>query len=478
MQIPARGRDKAEILSDLQAFHDSDIAWKTGRIWSMMYSVDEEHKTLVEEAYRSFLTENYISPFTFASLQRMEQEVIAMSKNLLNGPESVCGTMTSGGTESIFLCVYTYREWARKNRPQVQHPELVMSSTTHPAFEKAAHILNIKIRRAKVDENQAAQPAEMAKLVNKNTILIVASAPSYPHGILDPVQEIAVLAQKHQLPLHVDACVGGFMLPWVEKLGYSMPAWDFRVPGVTSMSADAHKFGYGAKGASVLLFSKMDYLRHQFFVSTEWAGGVYASSTLMGSRSGGPIAAAWTAMQHLGQNRYLDLAREIMEGVDRLKMGLEGIPEVQIIGHPAMNILAYCTHRNKPDIFVVADLLIEKGWVLDRQHLPNSIHLTVMRHNLPVIGQYLSDLKEAIATAKANPNLVAQGEAAMYGILSRLPMRGMVEKNVRKIFEDLYTAKTGTAEGTEAAESPGTMPNTPAWMGMLNRILRWKERWF
>lgn len=473
--IPAQGRDKDTILDELSKLHLKDLPWKEGRAWSMVYHVDDDHLKLLTQAYSSFFSENYLNPFAFQSLKKMELEVIQMSINLLNGDEKVTGTMTSGGTESIFLAVYTYRERARKLFPHIRHPEIVVSTSIHPAFEKAAHLLNLKVKKAPIDTNMRAQTAELARLISPNTILIAASAPTYPHGALDPIEEIAALALDKKLPFHVDCCIGGFLLPWVEKLGYPVAPFDFRVPGVTSISADAHKFGYGAKGASLLLYRNRNYLKHQFFISTNWPGGIYASPTLMGSRPGGAIAATWAAMQALGQDGYLRITQEIMQATGEIKKALLEIPEITILGEPVMNIIAYTTQNNQPDIFVVADQLEQKGWMLDRQQLPNSIHLTVMRQNIPVIAQYIADLKAALNFAKNNPAETAKGNAALYGLMARIPLRGMVEKNVRQIFEDLYDFSQANPPAEETSTS---LPEPPFWMGQLNRILLWWGRFW
>ncbi len=479
-QIPEKGQDHAAILAELAQLKSTDLAWKQGRAWSMVYYADEAHQQLIEEAYCVCFSENYLNPFAFGSLKNMEQEVIRMAIDLLNGKEEATGVMTSGGTESIFLAVYTYRERARQLYPHIRKPEMVIAITTHPAFEKAGYLLNIKVRKAPVDDQLRVIPGEMAKLINRNTIFMAASAPSYPHGVLDPISQLSVIAQNSNLPFHVDGCIGGFMLPWVEKLGYPLEIFDFRLPGVTSMSADVHKFGYGAKGASVLLYQSMDYLKYQFFIATEWPGGIYASPTFMGSRPGGSIAAAWAALRGLGQEGYLAIAEELMNGVKKIEQGLTELPEIQILGDPCMNIIAFNTKKNHPDIFVIADQLEKKGWMIDRQQFPNCIHLTVMKNNIPVINTYLSDLKGAILHAIENPQETAQGNAALYGLMARIPFRGMVGKNVRKIFENLYDFRKLSkqeSDPTFASEDSTTLPvDGSRWMGVLNRFLAWWSR--
>lgn len=461
-QIPETGRAPEALLAEMESFKTGDARWKEGRTWSMVYQVDEAHSKFLKQASNLFFSESYINPFAFESLQRMEKEVVAMTADMLNGDQHTVGTMTSGGTESIFLALYTYREWGQKARRGCT--EVVAPATIHPAFEKAAHILGLQIRKVPVGEDGKANVAAMKKQIGSKTLMLAASAPSYPHGLLDPIPSISQIAQEHQLPFHVDACIGGFMLPWVEQLRPELiHPWDFRLPGVTSMSADTHKFAYGAKGSSVLLYRSMVHLRHQFFITTDWAGGIYASATLLGSRSGGPIAAAWAAMNSLGRQRYLELARQVMAGADQLKATIEAVTELELIGAPCMNILAFTTRNNRPDIFVVADALAEKGWYVDRQQRPNCIHVTVMPQNLPVLQTYIDDLRSAIHFAKANPKAKAKGNAALYGLMARIPFRGMVAQNVRKMFETLYGEPVETENTTE--------PEPERWMGWMNRLL-------
>lgn len=468
--LPVQGISGYDLMKQLRERHHQDADWKAGKTWSLVYYAGEEHDHLLKQAYEEFFSENYLNPFAFKSLQNMEREVVRMTAGMLHGNEKAVGTMSSGGTESVLLAVYTYREWARHHHPHIKNPEIIAPQTIHPAFDKAAHLFGIRLHKTPVDEGRRAQPAEMEALINKNTILLVASAPSYPNGILDPIDPIATLAEKHRLPFHVDACIGGFMLPWMERLGIKIPHWDFRIPGVTSISADVHKFGFGPKGSSVILYRSMDYLKHQFIITTDYPGGIYISPTLMGTRPGGAIAAAWAGMNHLGESGYLSLAKKLMEATRRLKALLAKIPEIKIIGDPVMNIVSYSTEGDRPDIFVIADYLENKGWLVDRQQNPDCIHLTIMPTNAEVIDQYVNHLRSAIEFARGHPRAAGEGNAALYGLMARIPFRGMVEKNVRKLFEELYGGERSEQDATSEIRRP------PGWMGMVSRFLAFRQR--
>lgn len=468
MKLPEQGIPATELLEKMKAAKATDTPWKEGKTWSLQYYVDEAHHDLLKAAHNLYFSENYINPFLFKSLLQMEKEVVSMAADLLHGDENIVGTMTSGGTESILLAMYACREWAKKHRPKIKTPEIVAPRTLHPAFDKAAHYFGLKLRKAPVHENMEANVQAMERLITKNTILLCASAPSFAHGVLDPIPEIGKLADKHVLLLHVDACVGGFMLPWVERLGKKLYEWDFRTPAVTSISCDLHKFGFAVKGASLVLYRHPQLFEHQIFIDTEYSGGIFATSTMLGSRPGGTVAAAWTGLQHLGQNGYLKNAQTMLDATGQLQAGLEAMPELQIIGNPCMNMLAFSTKNNQPDIYAVADFLEQKGWVVDRQQLPPSIHLTVFPYNISAIPQYLLDLRAAVIWAKEHPEASGEGNAALYGLMARIPLRGMVKDNVRKVFLETY-AKGGEGKAP-IEEQKNTRTN---WMGWLNRLLAW-----
>jgi sphinganine-1-phosphate aldolase len=436
--IPEKGQDEASILDALVALKKGDADWRAGRTFGLVYFAGDAHTELLHKAADLYFGENAASPTAFRSLRRMEAEVVQMAASMLHGAHETVGTMTSGGTESVLLAMKACRDRARKLKPWIAEPEIVAPATVHVAFDKAAQILGLKMRYAKVTSDLVADLDDIRKLASDKTILLAASAPQYPHGVIDPILEIGALAEERGVPFHVDACVGGFILPWIEKLGYPLPPFDFRVPGVTSISVDAHKYGYGANGAGVVLYRDMSYLRHQFFVSTDWSGGVHASPTLAGTRPGGPIAAAWASLRSLGQEGFLDHTRRAMNAARALKEGIDGIHELEVLGDPPMTILAFGSRDRGATIYAVADRLEELGWSIDRQQKPESIHMTVTSQHESVVPVFLDDLRAVVEHVKAHPEDRGKGNAAMYGMMAKVPFRGMVKHSVEKVMESMY----------------------------------------
>ncbi len=415
--LPPHGQTRDEVLTALHAARTEDIDWRDGRLFSLVYSAGPEATVLLQEAYALFLSENALNPGVFPSLRRFEAEVLAMSADLLGGgPSGVVGNMTSGGTESILLAVKTARDWARHHHPERQPPEIVVPASAHPAFDKAGHYFGVQIVRAPIDAGYRADVAAVARALSDRTIMIVASAPSYPHGVVDPVTDLAALAKERGLLCHVDACMGGFMLPFVRRLGYPVPAFDFTVPGVTSLSADLHKYGYAAKGASVILYRDRALRRFQLHAATDWSGGIYASPSLSGSRPGGAIAAAWAIMHFLGEDGYLRAAAAVMESVGRLRQGIAALPELHILGDPDMSLLAIGSQRL--DIYEVGDEMTARGWHLDRQQHPPSLHLTISAHHAGMEDLFLADLAAAVVAVR-RPGLRRRVVRAALGAASR-----------------------------------------------------------
>ena len=361
VRIPAHGRPAEDILAELGARSAADTDWRGGRVFSLVYHAGEAHEHLLQRAHALFGSANLLNPMAFKGLKQLESEIIEMTGRLFHCSGAV-GTVTSGGTESLLCAVAAYRDRARRERPWIRRPELVVPTTIHAAFDKAAHYFGVRLVKVPVGPDLRADVRAMGKAIGRRTIGIAASAPQYPHGVVDPIGELGAIAQDRGIPLHVDACVGGFLLPWLERLGRPVPRWDFRVPGVTSISADLHKFGYAHKGASVLIWRSIDAMRHQFFVATDFPGGIYVSPTMLGTRPGGPIAAAWAALHALGEDGYRALAEAAAGAADRLRAGITAIPGLVLLGKADATIVAYAAVGH--DIYAIADRLEARGWTV------------------------------------------------------------------------------------------------------------------
>ena len=395
-QLPPKGRPVEEVLAAIDQLKHHDTDSTGSRLWSLVYYHSPEVHRLAQEAYARYIAEHALNPLAFPSLRKMENEVVGMVKVLLHCPAEGAGTMTSGGTESILLALKAARDWARATRPHISVPEVVAPVSAHPAFDKAAHYLGLKLIHVPVDSAGRADVAAMRAALSERTILLVGSAPSYPHGVMDPIPEIAALAREYGLLCHVDACVGGFVLPFLEKIGVAIPPFDFRVEGVTSLSVDLHKYGYTPKGASVILYRERQLRRYQFFVYGGWPGGIYASATFSGTRSAGAIAAAWAVLQHLGEEGYILAAKAAWEAAQRIQAAIAEIPELYIVGEPVATVLALGA-RPPLDVYSLGDALARRGWFLDKQQKPPSLHLTVTAGHARVVDAFIQDLREAVA---------------------------------------------------------------------------------
>lgn len=435
--LPPAGRDYDKVLDDLKSYGEDDPDYRSGRTWSLVYYLDEAHADFLDRAGRIYASANGLNPMAFKSLKRLETEVVGMTADLLHGGGDACGIVTSGGTESCLLAVKTYRDMARKKQG-IRQPEMILPESAHVAWDKGAQYFKVKPVRIPLDRGFRVDAKKVAQAVTRNTVMIVGSAPAYPHGVVDPIGELGEIALSQNVPLHVDACVGGYLLPFVEALGYPVPSFDFRVPGVTSISADTHKYGYGAKGASTILYRNMGMMEHQIFIATEWPGGVFASPGLLGTRPGSGVAAAWAAMQAMGREGYLAHARTIMDTTRKLMKGINAIDGLRVLGKPEMSLFAYGAVEKKLGIYAVADQMEKKGWHIDRQQKPESLHAMVTPRHRDAADQYLRDLSDSVAEVRADPRLAARGGAATYGMVAKVPFRKTVKKNVLEMMRQMY----------------------------------------
>jgi sphinganine-1-phosphate aldolase len=390
---------KDEIVESLEAKRAGDARWQDGRTFGMVYDGGPGVHEVAETAALLFLHDNALNTLAFPSLGQIQSEVVGATAELLHGPDTASGFMTSGGTESILMAVKAARERGRAERG-ITEPELVVAESAHAAFHKAAHYFGLTVRKVPVAADYRADVAAMAAEVNDRTVLVVGSAPQYPQGVVDPIPELAALAADVGANFHTDACMGGFVLPFMEMLGYDVPPWDFRVEGVTSISADIHKLGYAPKGASVLLHRTKELRRYQTFVFEDWLGGFYASPAMQGTRPALPMATAWAVMHHLGIEGYKRLTKITIETADRMRAGVRAIDGLTILGDPKAHNLAIAAQpgwEDRVDVFAVGDAMQARGWFHDRQKPPDSLHATVSAGNGPVIEEYLRDLAEVVA---------------------------------------------------------------------------------
>lgn len=408
MPLPARGLAAATILDQLAVLQAGDVDWKAGRAFSLAYHAGPDVLALATEALARFQSANALNVDAFPSLRRMQTEVVAMIADLLHGGPEAAGFMTSGGTESILLAVKAARTRGRARG--ITAPEMVLPTSAHAAFEKGAAYFDVRSVRVPVGPDFKADPAAMAAAMGPNTVLVVASAPAYPQGVVDPVAAIAALAAARDVNCHVDACMGGITLPMLERLGHPVPPFDFRVPGVTSISVDLHKYGYTAKGASVIVHRTRALRKDQTFLTDNWLGGLYGSSGVLGTKSGGPIAAAWAVLHYLGEEGYLRLTRTARAATEALAAGLRALPGARLLAEPEATLVAFTFDDVDP--FAVGAGLAERGWVVDQQQPPPSLHCTVNAVHEPIIAEFLATLGEVVAAVRGRA-----GVQRAYGVV-------------------------------------------------------------
>lgn len=386
-----------QVFEELENFRVNDVRWRDGRCFTLAYSAGADVLAVAEEAYRRFSGENALNTSAFPSLRQMQQDVVDTVAGWCHGDEATAGFMTSGGTESLILVVRAALERCRREGRQIDNPNMVLPTSAHAALEKGAHYFGVESRRVPVTPDWRADVEAMSKAIDANTILIIGSAPQYPQGVIDPIENLAALARDHIVNFHVDACMGGVTLPYMERLGHTIAPWDFRVDGVTSISIDLHKYGYTSKGAGVLLHRNKTLRQDQTFVTDNWLGGMYGSSGILGTKSGGPIASAWAVLRYLGDDGYMRVTESARRSATRIADHIENHPRLVLRAYPDSTLLSFGVRDEKRhDVFALADRLIERGWYLDRQGPPPSIHLTVNASHEPRIEEFLQDLDRCV----------------------------------------------------------------------------------
>ena len=452
--IPATGENEVALLERLKRWQDLEgTHWRDGQVSGGVYHGGDELQSFLVQVYGMFALSNPLHSDVFPFVRKMESEVVRMTCTLFHGGPTVCGTMTSGGTESILMAMKSYRDEARTRG--IERAEIIVAASAHAAFDKAAHYFDMVIVSVPVDPvSMQLDPAAAAKAITPNTVVIVASAPGFPHGVVDPVTELAALAKRNNIGCHVDACLGGYLLPFAVQLGYDIPPFDFAVDGVTSISADTHKYGYAPKGASVVMYRDARLRSFQYFVAAEWSGGIYASPSMPGSRPGGLIAATWAALVRMGQEGYLACAREIMQTAKDIEAGIRATPGLKVLGHPHMSVVSFAADENtlvrgaRINIYKVGESLASKktnpdgtvrhGWNLNTLQNPSSIHICCTFMHRGRAAEFIQDIRNAVDQVADNPNMFKNGSAAIYGMAESLPDGSVVGDIARGFIDTLY----------------------------------------
>ncbi|MCH9673817.1 MAG: aspartate aminotransferase family protein [Gammaproteobacteria bacterium] len=396
-QLPQRGLTRDELVREFDRLSENDVDWRAGKAAVYVFDAGADVREIAAEAYTRFLSENGLGPAAFPSLATMESDVVAMGLALLNAPPGAKGNMTSGGTESIFLSVKACRDWARAHKPHISAPQIVAPHTAHPAFDKAGEYLGLEVIRVPVTSALVADPDAMANAITSNTVMVMGSAPCFPFGLIDPIERIAAIAEQHGLWMHVDACVGGYFSPFARMNGVALPRFDFEISGVHSMSADLHKYGYAAKGASTVLFR--DEARHAFqgFDFDNWPCRAMSTPTFAGTRPGGAIAAAWAVMNYLGVDGYCERANTVIRTREKLQREVEALG-LRVHGDPQLGLIAFGS--DDVDIIAVGEDLRAGGWVSSRTVSPDGIHLMLSPGHADIIDEYVAALTASVAKAR------------------------------------------------------------------------------
>jgi glutamate/tyrosine decarboxylase-like PLP-dependent enzyme len=400
----------------MEAMRTHDVRWRNGRAFSLAYSAGADVLEVAELAYRSFSGENALNTDAFPSLRTMSEWVVNIGLGWTHAPEGAAGFMTSGGTESLILAVRAAVK--RAEREGKTGPfNMVLPTSAHAALEKAASYFDVESRRISVGSDWRALPSDMAKAVDSHTVLVVASAPQYPQGVVDPVSDVAAIALSHNINCHVDACMGGVTLTFMEKAGLPLPLWDFRVPGVTSISIDLHKYGYTSKGAGLLLHANKKLRSDQTFMTDNWLGGLYGSSGILGTKSGGPIASAYAVMHYLGEEGYVNATLRARDTALKIARHIESSSDLILRAFPDTTLLALgARHPESLDVYKVADALGSRGWYVDRQGPPPSLHMTVGSVHADVVDEFLHDFDTSVSDAGASSD-TSRGGSGAYGTM-------------------------------------------------------------
>ncbi|CAN6650978.1 sphingosine-1-phosphate lyase [Trichomonascus vanleenenianus] len=440
-ELPAQGWSDERIIAELDK-NNTEMKhgdWQGGKVSGTVYHGGAEVLAIQTEAYSRYSVANQLHPDVFPGVRKMESEVVSMVLKLFNAPEGACGTSASGGTESLLLACLSARQKAYHERG-VTEPEIIAPITIHAGFDKAAYYFNMKLVHAPVDPvTMKVDLKAVKRLINRNTVLLAGSAPNFPHGIIDDIEGLSKLAQRYNLPLHVDACLGSFIVAFLEEAGYNPPLFDFRVPGVTSISCDTHKYGFAPKGSSIIMYRDTKLRAYQYFVDVDWSGGLYASPTLAGSRPGALMVGCWATLVKIGRDGYLESCKSIVGAAMKIKRVVtDEIPELSVVGDPMASVVAFSS--DAINVYDLADTMSKKGWHLNSLQHPEAIHIACTRLTVPVVDDLLSDLKLSVKELvdSGSTGASSHGTAALYGVAGSVKTVGVADKIAEGFLDNLY----------------------------------------
>eukprot|EP00405_Crypthecodinium_cohnii_P022682 CAMPEP_0206480252 /NCGR_PEP_ID=MMETSP0324_2-20121206/37149_1 /ASSEMBLY_ACC=CAM_ASM_000836 /TAXON_ID=2866 /ORGANISM="Crypthecodinium cohnii, Strain Seligo" /LENGTH=545 /DNA_ID=CAMNT_0053956935 /DNA_START=66 /DNA_END=1703 /DNA_ORIENTATION=+ len=420
-KLPERGMAEEDILSLMQKRKELDTKhWQAGKITGAVYHGDQAHYGFISKVFGQWGFANPLHPGIHPALRQMDSEVVRMVIGLFNGNDDCCGAFTTGGTESILMAMKAYRDWGKAEKG-ITDPNIVICNTAHAAFDKAGKYFKIFVKHAKTTPDMQVDLADLTRLVDGNTVAIVGSCCQYAHGAVDPIEELAQLALRRNIGLHVDCCLGGFLVPFMEKAGFPLKPFDFRVPGVTSISCDPHKYGFAPKGSSVVMFSNKTLRHHMYCYLTDWTGGIYATPTMTGSRAGGPVAATWAAMCKFGVEGYVETTKKIVGACRKISKGVEEIEGLRVLGKPEVCVVAITTTKEKMSPYAVADCMGKSfGWEVASCQNPPCFHLALTLPTSKNADLFLENLKEAVTIVEQDPQAWTS-TAGVYGMAASLP---------------------------------------------------------
>ncbi|SCU88453.1 LAFA_0E12794g1_1 [Lachancea sp. 'fantastica'] len=441
--LPIKGWNDRQVLEELDLSQKvlSHPDWEAGKVSGAVYHGGHDLIRLQSQAFEKYCVANQLHPDMFPAVRKMESEVVSMVLEMFNAPKSTgCGTTTSGGTESLLLACLSAKMYAL-HRKGCKNPEIIAPVTAHAAFAKAAHYFGMTLRNAPLDPKTfKVDLKRVRRLINKNTVLLVGSAPNFPHGIVDDIEGLGKLAQRYGIPLHVDCCLGSFLIAYMEKAGFKeLPPFDFRVDGVTSISCDTHKYGFAPKGSSVIMYRNRELRKYQYFLSTDWCGGLYGSPTLAGSRPGSLVVGCWATMIHMGQQGYIDSCKEIVATTRELKKYIQDeIPQLEIVGDPLCSVIA--VKSSQINVHHLADKLTSKGWHLSALQNPPALHFALTWLTRLSIDDLRRTLHECVKELSAEPNegAASDGTSALYGVAGSVQTRGIVDRLLVGFLDTLY----------------------------------------